>query len=65
MFFRATESSSGSGLGLFILLETIKKLNGTVHVSSEIKVGTSFYLNIPLASASKRIEVSQQIEVFS
>ncbi|MEM6526002.1 MAG: HAMP domain-containing sensor histidine kinase [Bacteroidota bacterium] len=65
MFFRATESSSGSGLGLFILLETVKKLNGTVQVSSEVKVGTSFYLSLPLTPASRKSETTNQIEVFS
>ncbi|MEM9857791.1 MAG: HAMP domain-containing sensor histidine kinase [Bacteroidota bacterium] len=65
MFFRGTESSSGSGLGLFILLETIKKLNGKVEVSSKINVGTSFYLSIPLKPIQRKSKTTYQIEVFN
>ena len=47
MFFRASENSPGSGLGLFILMETVKKLGGSISVSSELSVGTSFFLDLP------------------
>ncbi|MCG8388410.1 MAG: HAMP domain-containing histidine kinase, partial [Cytophagales bacterium] len=47
MFFRASENSPGSGLGLFILMETVKKLGGSISVSSELTVGTSFFLELP------------------
>ncbi|MGC3943857.1 MAG: HAMP domain-containing sensor histidine kinase [Chryseolinea sp.] len=36
MYFRATDSSKGSGLGLFIVKETFAKVNGTRHVESEL-----------------------------
>ncbi len=47
MFFRATESSKGSGLGLYIVKEMIEKLNGTIQVFSEEKKGTRFEVSIP------------------
>lgn len=47
MFYRASENSKGSGLGLYILKETLEKINGTIQVESEIGKGTSFYLELP------------------
>src|SRR5690349_23419297 len=44
MFYRATESSEGSGLGLFIVKETIEKLGGTIELSSVPGAGTTFRL---------------------
>jgi signal transduction histidine kinase/ligand-binding sensor domain-containing protein len=47
MFYRATERSTGSGLGLYIILETVEKLNGTIKMESEKYEGTRFYIEIP------------------
>lgn len=47
MFYRAEESAQGSGLGLYILKETINKLNGTVQVESELNQGTTFTIKLP------------------
>lgn len=47
MFYRANEKSEGSGLGLFILKETILKLKGKIRVNSELQVGTVFEIDIP------------------
>ncbi len=47
MFFRATDSVQGSGLGLYILRETVHKLNGTVEVQSEVGIGTTFLVVLP------------------
>lgn len=48
MFFRATEEVAGSGLGLYILKETVSRLNGTIEVKSELEVGTLFTVLIPI-----------------
>jgi signal transduction histidine kinase len=48
MFFRASENSKGSGLGLFIVKETIDKMNGTVSVQSEYGKGSCFTVTLPL-----------------
>jgi signal transduction histidine kinase len=47
MFFRATQSSEGAGLGLYIVQEAVEKLSGTVVMESELRKGTSFVINIP------------------
>jgi signal transduction histidine kinase len=46
MFFRATELSSGSGLGLYIVKEIIDKMNGTISVKSTLSEGTVFRINL-------------------
>jgi len=47
MFYRATDDGAGSGLGLYIVKETIDKLNGSIEIDSEIGRGTMVMLNIP------------------
>ncbi|MEQ8927303.1 MAG: ATP-binding protein, partial [Fulvivirga sp.] len=47
MFYRASESTSGTGLGLYIVKETVTKLGGQVSVSSEPKQGTTFSVQLP------------------
>jgi signal transduction histidine kinase len=47
MFYRATERSTGSGLGLYIILETVDKLGGTIEMESEKYLGTKFIIKIP------------------
>jgi signal transduction histidine kinase len=47
MFFRGSPSVPGSGLGLYILKESVEKLNGIVEVESEEDKGSSFKIRIP------------------
>ncbi|MBW4360102.1 PAS domain S-box protein [Flavobacterium taihuense] len=47
MFYRATTHSSGSGLGLYIVKETLEKLGGKITVESELRVGTKFIVEVP------------------
>lgn len=47
MFYRAHDDSKGTGLGLFILHETVRKMNGTVTVESVAGEGTAFTLTLP------------------
>lgn len=47
MFFRATESVQGSGLGLYILKEALSRLKGTVTVESVLGEGTTFIITLP------------------
>ena len=49
MFYRATERSDGSGLGLFIVKETIDMMGGSIKLNSEKDKGTSITLTIPNA----------------
>lgn len=48
MFYRASENSSGSGLGLFITQEAVEKIGGTIAVESKIGEGTTFTVKLPL-----------------
>lgn len=50
MFFRGTESSQGAGLGLYVTRETIKRMKGTIDVTSEWGVGTTVSFTVPNAS---------------
>lgn len=47
MFYRVSEQSVGSGLGLYIVKETIEKLNGEISIDSMPGVGTKIYVQIP------------------
>ncbi len=49
MFYRATDQSEGSGLGLYIVSEAVHKLNGSIRIESEEGVGTKFFIQIPQA----------------
>ncbi|MCZ8356073.1 MAG: sensor histidine kinase [Cyclobacteriaceae bacterium] len=48
LFFRATHASSGSGLGLYILNKSVKRLGGNVYVESKEKIGSEFTVILPL-----------------
>ncbi|MBX2916075.1 MAG: HAMP domain-containing histidine kinase [Cyclobacteriaceae bacterium] len=48
MFYRAHSHSKGSGLGLFILYKTVRRMRGTVIVTSEEKKGTTFIIKLPM-----------------
>ncbi|MBI1768609.1 MAG: GAF domain-containing sensor histidine kinase [Bacteroidetes bacterium] len=47
MFYRGSELATGSGLGLYIVKETLQKLKGKIEVSSEVGVGTAFMIILP------------------
>jgi signal transduction histidine kinase len=47
MFFRATEDSIGSGLGLYIVKEAAEKMGGNVEVISRKGEGSEFIVRLP------------------
>jgi PAS domain S-box-containing protein len=47
MFFRATERSDGSGLGLYIVKQTVQRLGGTISLQSTLDEGTQFSIFLP------------------
>lgn len=53
MFFRATNKSSGSGLGLYTVSQGVKKLNGKILLSSKVNEGTIFTIYIPNENCEK------------
>jgi Signal transduction histidine kinase len=47
MFYRAHETSAGSGLGLYIMKEAVEKMSGRISVQSEVGQGTTFTIFLP------------------
>jgi len=50
-FFTTARAQGGTGLGLHIVFNLVtQKLKGTINVQSEVGVGTTFILNLPLST---------------
>ncbi|HOZ87092.1 MAG TPA: hybrid sensor histidine kinase/response regulator [Bacteroidia bacterium] len=47
MYFRGNQYSKGSGLGLYIVKNGVKKLGGSIEVKSELMKGTIFTITLP------------------
>jgi PAS domain S-box-containing protein len=47
MFYRATEQSDGSGIGLYIVKNAVEKLGGQISVASRPAQGTRFNIILP------------------
>ena len=47
MFYRASDQSEGSGLGLYIVKNAVDKLGGEISVQSKYGYGTSFKIKLP------------------
>lgn len=47
MFYRASNQSKGSGLGLYIVKEMVEKIDGTISVKSRVNTFTQFYVELP------------------
>ncbi|MGG7036785.1 MAG: PAS domain S-box protein, partial [Flavobacterium sp.] len=47
MFHRSTILSTGSGIGLYIVKETLEKMKGKISVESELNKGTKFIIETP------------------
>ncbi|MCK5704696.1 MAG: PAS domain-containing sensor histidine kinase [Cyclobacteriaceae bacterium] len=60
MFFRATQDFNGSGLGLYIVKETVEKLKGKITVKSKNRLGTTFKVVLP--NMKERYDAAPKIE---
>ncbi|HEY6977891.1 MAG TPA: ATP-binding protein [Chitinophagaceae bacterium] len=47
MFYRVSHTSMGTGLGLYLVKESVKKLNGRIKVESQKEKGSKFSICIP------------------
>jgi signal transduction histidine kinase len=47
MFYRGSEISTGSGLGLYIVKQALQKTGGQIQVESTLGIGTMFTLTLP------------------
>jgi PAS domain S-box-containing protein len=46
MFYRLNSKKEGSGIGLYIVKDTIEMLEGTIAIESELNKGTSFVITL-------------------
>jgi signal transduction histidine kinase len=53
MFYRASDKSTGSGLGLYITAESCKKIGVMIQIESELGEYTRITLQVPLHTVSK------------
>ncbi len=60
MFFRATQDFSGSGLGLYIVKETVEKLKGKITVKSKMRYGSTFKVVLP--NLKERFDAAPKLE---
>jgi PAS domain S-box-containing protein len=47
MFYRATDRSQGSGLGMYIVKQAVEKLHGAISLTSEYGRGTKIKITLP------------------
>lgn len=47
--FQAKETNVGHGVGLYLVKESIERMNGSIKVQSKLGKGTSFIIHIPFA----------------
>jgi PAS domain S-box-containing protein len=61
MFYRATEQSDGSGIGLYIVKNAVEKLGGKISVASQVNQGTRFNIVIPNRNTGGSHSISNNI----
>ncbi len=63
MFYRASEKSTGSGLGLYIAKEMVTKLNGTIKLKSVYGEGSQFIIELPDHNFLQNKDISSEEEI--
>ncbi|WP_456462281.1 PAS domain-containing sensor histidine kinase [Reichenbachiella sp.] len=53
MFYRASDRSKGAGLGLYIIKETVEKMNGSIELLSKEGKFTKFTVALPIIDTTK------------
>ena len=51
LFYRATEKSSGAGVGLYVAREAVEKMGGSIYVESLPGRGSIFGVTLPNLAA--------------
>ncbi len=59
-FFTTKRPGSGTGLGLYICRQVIKRVGGSIEVESNVGSGARFIVCLPVASTSKLIMVDEE-----
>ena len=62
MFFRGTDQSKGSGLGLYLVKKIVTRLHGKIKVNSTPKNGTQIELYLPSGLADASDDSNEDIE---
>lgn len=57
---RATRTTGGTGLGLFISRKILELYNGRIWVESEVNKGSTFYVNLPRIDSTKASQIANQ-----
>ena len=65
MFFRASEDSYGSGLGLYITRQVVDKLQGKIEVESVYSEGTTFSVWLPHAPRKPEADPPNSAQTWS
>lgn len=53
LFYRANDTTDGTGIGLFIVKQALEKLNGEIYMESAVNTGTTVTLTLPLWEKSQ------------
>lgn len=57
IFFRGSDISTGSGIGLYIVKQSVEKLNGRISITSNTREGTKVFLYLPnMAHQDKEVQ---------
>ena len=56
MFVRATDRSEGSGLGLYIVKQTVERLKGRLMIESQERAGTTMSIFLPHLTKQQRLK---------
>lgn len=56
MFYRASDSGEGSGLGLYIVKDTVEMIGGKISLSSTVGRGTTFIVELSTRQLEQPIE---------
>jgi two-component system NtrC family sensor kinase len=53
-FFTTKRAGSGTGLGLWVTYDIVKRMGGTITLKSEMEKGTTFMVKLPIAVPEKK-----------
>jgi signal transduction histidine kinase len=60
MFYRVSTNSIGSGLGLYIVKETVDKLQGAIELRSEPGKGSEFSIHLPNLPKGREVPIGRR-----
>ena len=64
MFYRATNLTKGSGIGLYTVREMVTRMGGVIILNSEYGIGTSVRIELPNSKTGKLINRKKLLRTF-